>query len=491
MNCIFGESMKKVFLLSLICFFSTAYSERKITNISQQQKYLKSIQINTYSEQDNKQVSQNEERLYELPSAIEEDDFFVYDQKQAELGKLLFYDKILSGNRNISCASCHHGLTGSGDGLALPVGEGGSGLGMTRDTGYMKDAIHERVPRNAPPLFNLGILEITTLFYDGRLSVNTDHPSGFNSPAGDSLPSGLDNILAAQAMFPVTSATEMAGQAGENPIADQAAIGNLSGENGVWDLLAKRIQINESYVSLFKEAFDDIDSASDITYAHAANAIAAFEIMAFRADKSPFDQYLRGDLDAMSGNQIKGMNLFYGKAGCAECHSGKLLATNDFKSIGMVQIGPGKGDNLPGFSDGLDDFGRERVTGNIEDRFKFRVLTVRNALLTGPWGHSGAYDSLRDMIIHHLDVKKAVKNYDTSQAKLPYRRDLSAKDFAVINDQYSQYALVSNLDIDPVNLSEKEIDYLMDFMDAVTDKKSVDMRKDIPQKVPSGLPIFE
>ncbi|MEO1573453.1 MAG: cytochrome-c peroxidase, partial [Pseudomonadota bacterium] len=94
------------------------------------------------------------------------------DRAQAALGQLLFFDKILSGNRNISCATCHHPLAGSGDGLALPVGEGGRGVGITRNTGSGDAAIHERVPRNAPPLFNLGAREFTVFFHDGRLAVD-------------------------------------------------------------------------------------------------------------------------------------------------------------------------------------------------------------------------------------------------------------------------------------------------------------------------------
>ena len=103
-------------------------------------------------------------------------------------------------------------MADTGDGLSLPVGEGALGLGVTRDTGSGDDAVPERVPRNAPPLFNLGAREFTTLFHDGRVEVDPDHGTGFNTPAGDDLPTGLDNVLATQAMFPVTSGTEMAGQ---------------------------------------------------------------------------------------------------------------------------------------------------------------------------------------------------------------------------------------------------------------------------------------
>ena len=124
---------------------------------------------------------------------------------RVELGRVLFFDKILSGNLNISCASCHHPMAGTGDGLALSVGEGGRGLGVTRDTGYAEDAVHERVPRNAPPLFNLGAREFVRLFLDGRVEEDPTAPSGFSTPAGDDLPDGLDNVLAAQAMFSVAN----------------------------------------------------------------------------------------------------------------------------------------------------------------------------------------------------------------------------------------------------------------------------------------------
>ena len=240
-------------------------------------------------------------------------DFREHSPAKIKLGKNLMFDKILSGNMNISCATCHHSLADTGDGLSLPVGEGGNGLGVTRDTGSKKHAIHERVPRNAPPVFNLGAHEFEVMFHDGRVSVNPAYPSDCDTPAGFDLPDTLENVLACQAMFPVTSATEMAGQAGENDIADAAVAGDLI---MVWELLAARLQDPANgYVDLFKKAFKDINQASDITYAHAANAIAAFEGTAWRADNSPFDQYLRGNLNAMSNNAIEGMNLFYNGVG--------------------------------------------------------------------------------------------------------------------------------------------------------------------------------
>ena len=228
-------------------------------------------------------------------------DFRTPSAEKVELGRVLMFDKILSGNMNISCGTCHHSLADTGDGLSLPVGEGGEGLGVTRNVGAGDDLIHERVPRNAPPVWNLGDNAFHTLFHDGRVTTVTGagFPSGCDTPAKHNLPDNLENVLACQAMFPVTSATEMAGQEGENSVADAAAAGNLAGPGGVWEQLALRLQAIPEYVDMFKAAFPKGDyrvkKASDITYAHAANAIAAFEGAAWRADNSPFDQFLRGE----------------------------------------------------------------------------------------------------------------------------------------------------------------------------------------------------
>jgi cytochrome c peroxidase len=423
-----------------------------------------------------------------LPAAAEDDDFLPRDPAKEELGRLLFFDKELSGNRNTSCATCHHPLTGTAEGLSLPVGEGGTGLGVTRNTGSEADAIHERVPRNAPHVFNLGALEFKTMFHDGRLAEDPGEPSGFRSPAGALLPAGLDSALAAQAMFPVTSTTEMAGQHLENPIGTAAAAGDVV---AVWDLLALRLQAIDDYVDLFVAAFDDVSVAGDITYAHAANAIGAFEAAAYRSDDSPFDRYLRGDGDAMSPPAKRGMRLFYGRAGCDSCHAGTFQTDHLFHATGVPQIGPGKGDNLPGYSDGLDDFGRERVTGLAEDRFRFRTPSLRNVALTGPWGHDGAYNDLEAMVRHMLDPETALAGYDMSQALLPPRDDLDAIDFLCYTDPARRAAVEAVIEVKPVSLRDREVEDLVEFLHALTDPRALDIRNTVPMEVPSLLPVAE
>lgn len=299
---------------------------------------------------------------------LSDNDFYFKGQLSAakvELGRQLFFDKILSGNQNISCATCHHPMAGTVDGISLPIGEGGQGLGATRRQGIGASVATERVPRNAPHIFNLGAKSFNKMFHDGRVAIDPKTPSGFSSPAAADLPISLDNDLAVQAMFPATSGTEMAGQAGENVQADLASMEDLL---GIWQFIANKLQAIPEYVSLFDAAFNDINSAEDITYVYAANAIAAFEAVSWRFDNYPFDRHLRGDKKALSPNQKKGMNLFYGKVGCGRCHSGALQSDQEFHAIAMPQIGPGKGDGTAGHN----DFGRLRVTGVESDKYRFK-----------------------------------------------------------------------------------------------------------------------
>ncbi len=423
-----------------------------------------------------------------LPSPVTDADFRPLDPAQVELGKLLYHDKILSGNYNISCATCHNMLTDTSDGLSLPLGEGGQGLGPARENGFDDDAVHERVPRNAPHIFNLGAHEFTVMMHDGRIRVDPSKPSGFDTPADEDFMGGIDSVVSAQACFPVTSFAEMAGQPGENNVANSVFSNNLP---RAWAILAKRVALVPEYAQMFIEIYDDVQTNNDIRYHHIANAIGAYESAVGRADNAPFDRFMRGDTGAMSMNAVNGMILFYGKAGCAECHSGKFQTDHSFRAIAMPQIGPGKGQNQPGYIDGLDDLGLGGETEIEEDNFKFRVPSLRNVALTGPWGHDGAYATLEGVVRHHLDPVNALYNYDQSQAVLPDAGSLNTRDFLVMNTPDRVEGIAAANELAPVNLTETEIDHLIEFMHALTDTDSIDIRHAIPMRVPSGLPVFD
>jgi cytochrome c peroxidase len=462
----------------------------------------------------------------DLPEPVTDRDYY-YDAQPAsdkvELGRMLFFDKILSGNRNISCATCHHPAFASGDGLALPLGEGAIGLGTDRQTGSdPAAAVAGRVPRNSPGLFNLGAREFERLFHDGRVETDPHgyFEGGFVTPAKWKLPSGLDNPLAAQAMFPVTSPMEMAGNKGENPVADAISLNNAAGPGGAWELLAKRLQAIPEYVELFRRAYpDDVREAGDIRFVMAANAIAAFETMAFRADDAPFDRYLRGDADSLTSNEVQGMRLFYGEAGCDTCHSGKFQTDHEFHAIAMPQIGPGKADgrdpsywNETGINAVLEDFGRGRVTVRPADNYKFRTPSLRNVATTGPWSHAGAYDSLETVVRHHLDPVASLHAYELDEGLLPplgevieltasgsrlsqrfmaetRRNEFARSDSWVQQNDALRQRIADANELAAVPLVDEDVRALVAFLHALTDPIAARLDALVPASVPSGLPV--
>ena len=460
-----------------------------------------------------------------LPAAVVDADYYESGapaEAQVELGRLLFFDKILSGNKNISCATCHHPSLASGDGVSLGFGEGPTGRGRDRQPGYDKEeAVHERVPRNAPALFNLGAKEFTRLFHDGRVETDSSgyYEGGFITPAKWKLPVGLDNVLAAQAMFPVTSPTEMAGQKGENPVADARSLNNAAGPNGVWDLLARRLRDIPEYVDLFQQAFPErVNVKEDITMVLAANAIATFEATAFRADNSPFDEYLRNE-QQLSQEAMRGMELFYGKAQCQDCHAGKFQTDHDFHAIAMPQIGPGKSDgrdaaywSATGQKAFLEDFGRGRVTVRDEDQFKFRTPSLRNVALTGPWGHAGAFFTLEAAVRHHLDPVASLEAYAIADTTLPRLENVletfadgpqlkhnrlseqrfqafMQRDTWVLENEALRNRIAEANELESIALSDPEVSDLLAFLESLTDPASLNLPSIVPERVPSGLPV--
>ena len=396
-----------------------------------------------------------------------------------DLGQALLFDKILSGNRDIACATCHNPVSHAADGLALSIGTGGSGLGSSRTLGPGRQFI----PRNAPTLVNAG-LGAFYLFWDGRVSGLGF--GAFQTPAGAALPPGLPSLLAAQAMFPVMSREEMRGVPGDrdrfgNPN-ELAALGD-SDFVSVWQAVMRRLLAIPEYVSKFTAAFPGT-STSALGFQHAATAIAAFETQALTRTDSPFDRYLQHDDAALTVEQKRGALLFFGdKARCSSCHGGPLLGGQTFANAGVPQLGPGTGRGAP------LDFGRGELSNQDFYKFAFRATPLRNVELTAPYMHDGAFPTLEAVLHHYNDVPRALREYDASQSQLP-----PALQQMYHGDDATIAAVLTNLDFrlsQPLHLTDGEIGELVAFLKSLTDASAQDLTSLIPTRVPSGLPVQE
>ncbi len=149
-----------------------------------------------------------------------------------------------------------------------------------------------------------------------------------------------------------------------------------------WPEIIEKLQKSPQYVAQFKQLYPD-----GLTSDNIINAIATFERSVYTPD-SRFDRFLQGDTKALTDKEKKGYQRFK-DYGCVSCHQGVLLGGNMFQKFGVF------GDY---FQDRgqitKSDYGRFNVTGKEEDRFAFKVPTLRNVELTSPYFHDGSATSL-------------------------------------------------------------------------------------------------
>ena len=383
-----------------------------------------------------------------------------------ELGQALAFDKILSGNRDISCMTCHLPGLGVGDQRSLSIGQGASGLGADR---VHPDGTY--IPRNAPAAFNLHAMG--PLFWDGR--VFRDPAGVMHTPAGTSLTPEMQRTfefgtLSALPLFPVLSRSEMRADGGN----ELAAIPDAD-EPAIWAALMQRLGAIPQYRRMFERAYPG-QRFDDMTFAHASNAIAGFLTDKLAFNDSPWDRFLAGDDRALTPVQLAGAKNFM-SARCSLCHNGPAFTDNQFHNVALAQLGPGAGDG----PDGRDDFGRMKVTGNPADRYAFRTTPLRNVELTGPWGHDGAFTDLRAFVDHYSESDLKLQRYDANQLEPQLRGTVLATvaDILATRDTL----------LDGVVFTAQQVDEVTEFMKALTDPAARHVRQLTPGSVPSKLEV--
>ncbi len=134
------------------------------------------------------------------------------------------------------------------------------------------------------------------------------------------------------------------------------------------------------------------------------------------------------------------------------------------------------------------DRGLQYVTGDIEDRYRFRTPSLRNVTLTAPYGHSGAHPTLVGIVRHHLDPMAGLMRYDRAQAML-MPAQFGADDWGTMEDQDTLLEIAAGIELPPQDLTEGEIADILDFLTALTDIRAAKGRLGVTKTVPSGLPV--
>lgn len=254
------------------------------------------------------------------------------DPEKARLGRFLFFDRRLSADGSISCATCHRPEHAFSE--PTPVSTGIRGQQGTR---------------KAPSFVNAAYAFYPETFWDGRAT-------------------GLED----QAIGPMANAIEM---------------GNRH------DVVVSTIARIEGYRPFFERAFGD----PEVTLERIAEAIADYERTRVSGN-SRYDRWVDADEDEpgyespLTEQEILGHDLFFGKAGCAQCHVGSAFTDSRFHNLG---IGWDAG------TEQLADLGRFDVTGLDSDRGAFKTPGLRETTKHAPYMHDGSLATLRDVMLHY------------------------------------------------------------------------------------------
>lgn len=310
--------------------FITRFANKVSAGIAQLEQDLPGPKIKY-----NRMLKQEVKTLFD-PDAFNVDAFspgpaFHITGAKVELGEKLFYDALLSGNGTRSCASCHNPDLAYTDGLAKPAD------------------IHDPaklLKRNVPTLLNAALQ--SNYFYDMRALTLEDQV--------------------------------------------RDVIGNRQEMDGSMDAVIKYVAADRSYKSLFAKAFPGM-TENGISADEVTNALASYIRSLIRLN-SRFDEYMHGNEDALSKQELKGFNLFMGKAKCATCHFVPLFngvtppkyVLSETEVLGVpVSLEDSTLDPDPGYYD---------VIGVDSYKYAFKVPSVRNIDKTAPYMHNGVYHTL-------------------------------------------------------------------------------------------------
>lgn len=360
---------------------------------------------------------------------------------KVQLGKFLFHETglglkpMVQGNKGTySCASCHHAEAGFSAGKAQGIGEGGIGFGLRGESRIRNVNMElnqlDVQPMKSPTALNSAYQE--NMLWNGQFGA-----TGKNA--------GTEAVWTAGTPIEVN-------HLGYQGVESQAIAG----------MGVHRQDLNEDIVSslgykgYFDLAFPEFPVEERYTKETAGLAMAAYE-RTLITNRAPFQQWLRGRVQAMSDEEKEGALLFFGKAQCVSCHTGPNLAVNDFYAVGMADLFECPDPVFNTHEADPANLGRGSFTKDNRDNYKYKVPQLYNLSDILFLGHGASFTSVKD-VVNYFNLA-IPQNSKVTSAQLDPR-------------------------FKPIGLTDDEVDKLSIFIEkSLYDKE---LYRYVPTSLPSG-----
>jgi len=373
-------------------------------------------------------------------NAIPQDPKNKLTREKVDLGKLIFFDTGLamdaakpSGMGTYSCATCHIPSAGFRPGVAQGVADGGQGFGFNGDTRVKNTEYNddELDVQSARPLSLVNVAYVTNTFWNGQFGATE-----------------------------VNKETEHLWDLREDTENNFLGFEGIEAQN-IQGLKDHRITINKDlldqygYTPMFDAAFPGVAPTERYTRLYASLAVSAY-IRTILSNKAPFQEWLGGNKQAMSLDEIKGGILFFGKARCSNCHFRPNLGSLEFHALGVKDMY-----QSPSFNAAESDrrnLGRGGFTQNAEDNYQFKVPGLYNLSDAPFFFHGSSKTTLEEVIEYKEQARTENLNIPQDQLSIKFR---------------------------PLDMTNKEREQLISFLEVSL--RDPNLERYAPESVPSGF----